>query len=71
MEIGHDQVVYSHHFAKGTTSDKHATHEVCDVLLDRIKSALIVGLARSFDERGWMFDLSGRRRWRSDYTVVG
>ena len=40
MEIGHDQVVYSHHFAKGTASDKHATHEVCDVLLDRIKSAL-------------------------------
>ena len=40
MEIGHDQVVYSHHFAKGTASDKHTTHEVSDVLLDRIKSAL-------------------------------
>jgi hypothetical protein len=40
MEIQDDQVVYSHQFAKGMARDKHATHEVCDVLLDRIKSAL-------------------------------
>jgi hypothetical protein len=40
MEIRDDQVPYSHHFAKGLASNKHATHEVCDVLVDRIKSTL-------------------------------
>ena len=40
MEVGDDQVTYSHHFGKGMARDEHATHEVCDVLLDRIKSAL-------------------------------
>jgi hypothetical protein len=40
MEIRDDQVPYSHHFAKGLASDKHATHEVSDVLVDRIKSTL-------------------------------
>jgi hypothetical protein len=40
MEKGDDQVAYSHHFAKGMARDKHSTLEVCDVLFDRIKSAL-------------------------------
>jgi molybdopterin synthase catalytic subunit len=40
MEIGDDLVAYSHHFARCMARDKHATHEVCGVLLDRIKSAL-------------------------------
>jgi hypothetical protein len=40
METGDDQVAYSHHFVRCMARDKHATHEVCDVLLDRIKYAL-------------------------------
>jgi hypothetical protein len=40
MEIGDNHVAYSHHFTKGVTNDKHATHEVCDVLLGRVKFAL-------------------------------
>jgi hypothetical protein len=28
MEIRDDQVPYSHHFANGLASDKHATHDV-------------------------------------------
>ena len=40
MEIGDDQVTYSHHLDKGMARDKCAAHQVCDVLLDRIKSAL-------------------------------
>ena len=40
MEVGDDQVTYSHHFGKGMAIDKHATHEVCDVLIDTIKYAL-------------------------------
>lgn len=40
MKTGDDQVAYSHHFAKGMARDKHATLEVCDVLIERIKSAL-------------------------------
>ena len=40
MKLGDDQVAYSNHFASGMTSDKLATYEVCDALLDKLNSAL-------------------------------